>query len=368
MKKNPLLELKSFGQSVWCDYIERQSLMSGDIKKMIEAGEIVGITSNPTIFEKAISSSPYYDYDILNHLERQHECDVDCLYETLITEDVRLAADLLRPIYELTNGVDGLVSIEVSPRLAHDSDATIAEARRLFSILDRPNILIKVPATPEGLPAITTLIGAGINVNVTLMFSVEQYMDVSAAYLAGLEELAANGGDLNRVSSVASFFVSRIDTAVDKLLPAASPLRGMIAIANARVAYARFREVFRSNRFAALKERGARVQRVLWASTSVKDPKYRDVRYVEGLIGPDTVNTMPPVTLDAFRDHGQPHLSLTDECLDAVHQIGQLKEMGIDFDAVTRQLTEEGVILFRRSYDSLLAALQEKCSMVGHTI
>jgi len=263
MKSNPLIELQKLGQSIWYDNIRRGLLTSGELKRMIDAGEIVGVTSNPAIFEKAIAGSTDYDEAMTAALREDPHADSKGLYERLVMEDIQTTADLLAPVYERTDGADGYVCVEVSPRLAHDTEATIADARRLFAAINRSNVMIKVPATPEGFSAITALIGEGINVNVTLMFSIQDYLDVSEAYFAGLEKLADSGGDLSRVASVASFFVSRVDAAVDKLLPDDSPLRGKIAIANAKAAHIRFKETYEGQRFAALKKHGARVQRLL---------------------------------------------------------------------------------------------------------
>lgn len=368
MSTNPLLQLSEFGQSAWCDYIHRRALNSGDIKKMVEAGEISGITSNPTIFEKAISESSDYDDAIAEWLQHFADRDTEELYEHLVVEDIQHAADLLKPVFDRTRGADGFVSVEVSPHLAYDAEGTILEARRLKSTIGRPNVMIKVPATQDGLIAIRALIGEGTNVNVTLMFSVEQYLDVVHAYLDGLEAFDAAGGDLSTVSSVASFFVSRIDTAVDDRLPEDSSLRGRVAIANARVAYSRFRAVVSEPRFHRLRERGARVQRVLWASTSVKNPDYHDLLYVDNLIGPDTINTMPPATLEAFRDHGRPRTTLSDNASESLELLAGLSGLGIDFDAVTRQLTRDGVDKFAKSYDSLMGTLATKRSTVEHTV
>jgi transaldolase len=314
MADNPLIELQKLGQSIWYDNIRRGLLTSGELKRMIDAGEIVGVTSNPAIFEKAIAGSTDYDEAMTAALREDPHADAESLYERLVIED------------------------------------TIAEARRLFAAINRPNVMVKVPATKEGFPAITVLIGEGINVNVTLMFSIGDYMEVSKAYLAGLEKLADSGGDLSRVASVASFFVSRVDAAVDKALPDDSPLRGKIAIANAKATYARFKETYEGPRFAPLKKRGARVQRLLWASTGVKNPYYPDVMYVEELIGPDTVSTIPPATLDAFRDHGRPRLSLAENLDEASKQLAALKDLGIDLDAKTRRLKDEGVDPSTRSW------------------
>jgi transaldolase/glucose-6-phosphate isomerase len=367
VKDNPLIELQKLGQSIWYDNIRRGLLTSGELKGMITAGEIVGVTSNPAIFEKAIAGSTDYDEAITARVREDSHAGPESLYEGLVIEDIQTTADVLGPVYERTDGVDGYVSVEVSPRLAHDTDGTIAEARRFFPAINRPNVMVKVPATSEGLPAITALIGEGINVNVTLMFSFQDFLDVSEAYLSGLEKLAHSGGNLRRVSSVASFFVSRIDAAVDKLLPDDSPLRGKIAIANAKAAYMRFRETYASERFLALKKQGARVQRLLWASTGVKNPHYRDVMYVEELIGPDTVSTIPPATLDAFRDHGRPRLSLTENPAEVDKQLAALKELGIDLSAVTQRVKDEGVALFEQPFDSLMETLTRKqeCIVAG---
>ncbi|MFQ6079137.1 MAG: transaldolase, partial [Thermodesulfobacteriota bacterium] len=367
MKDNPLLELQKLGQSIWYDNIRRGLLTSGELKGMIDAGEIVGVTSNPAIFEKAIAGSTDYNGAMTARLSEDPHASPESLYESLVIEDIQATADLLAFVYETTDGVDGYVSVEVSPRLAHDTDDTIAEARRFFAAINRPNVMVKVPSTPEGLPAITALIGEGINVNVTLMFSIQDYLDVSGAYLAGLEKLAHSGGDLSRVASVASFFVSRVDTAVDKLLPDDSPLRGKIAIANGKAAYLCFKETSAGKRFTALKKRGARVQRLLWASTGVKNPDYPDVMYVEGLIAPDTVNTVPPATLDAFRDHGRPRLSLTENLDEASKYLAALKDLGIDLGTVTRRLKDEGVDLFEKPFDSLMETLTRKqaCIVAG---
>ena len=367
MNDNPLIELQKLGQSIWYDNIRRGLLTSGELKGMMDAGEIVGVTSNPAIFEKAIAGSTDYDEAMTSRLREDPHVGPGSLYERLVIEDIQTTADLLAPVYEKTDGVDGYVSVEVSPRLAHDTDGTIAEARRFFAAINRPNVMVKVPATPEGLPAITALIGEGININVTLMFSLQDFLDVSEAYLSGLEKLVHSGGDLKRIASVASFFVSRVDAAVDKLLPDDSPLRGKIAIANAKTAYMRFKETYKGERFVGLKNRGARVQRLLWASTGVKNPHYRDVMYVEELIGPDTVSTVPPATLDAFRDHGQPRLSLTENLGETPKQLAALKGLGIDLEAVTQRVKDEGVDLFERPFDSLMETLTRKqeCIVAG---
>ncbi len=367
MKRNPLIELQKLGQSIWYDNIRRGLLTSGELKQMVDAGEIVGVTSNPAIFEKAIAGSTDYDEAITAVLREDAHADLETLYEGLVIEDIQMTADMLRSAYERTKGLDGYVSVEVSPKLAHDADGTVAEARRFFTAINRPNVMVKVPATAEGLPAVTALISEGINVNVTLMFSLKDFTDVSEAYLSGLEEFARSRGDLSAVASVASFFVSRVDTAVDRMLPEDSPLRGKIAVANAKVAYMRFKQTYESDRFKVLKKQGARVQRLLWASTGVKNPHYRDVMYVEELIGPDTVSTIPPTTLDAFRKHGHPTVRLSKDLAEAERQLDTLKELGIDLDAATRQLKEEGVDAFARPFESLMGTLAQKreCLLAG---
>src|SRR5210317_899718 len=299
-----LHELTELGQSVWLDYISRSLMASGKLQELVDQG-LRGVTSNPSIFEKAIAGSDDYDED-LNRLVRDGRSVAE-IYENLAMSDIRRAADVLRLVYEKSGGADGYVSLEVNPALAHDTGATIAEARRLFASLERPNVLIKVPATPAGIPAIETLIAEGVNVNVTLIFSLEQYEAVATAYIARLEKLALAGGDVGRVASVASFFISRVDTAVDKALEEIgnTEIQGKIAIDNAKIAYSRFREIFSSERWKKLATESARVQRPLWASTSSNNPACPDTIYVDNLIGPDTVNTLPPATLDDFLDHGK---------------------------------------------------------------
>jgi transaldolase/glucose-6-phosphate isomerase len=365
-----LHELAHLGQAIWFDYIRRSFITSGELQTLIDEG-LRGVTSNPTIFEKAIAGSTDYDEDLRRLVEAGKT--VEEIYEALAQDDIRRAADLLRPVYEQTDGADGYVSLEVNPNLAHNTEGTIAEARRLFSALDRPNVMIKVPAAPAGIPAIETLIGEGIHVNVTLMFSLDHYEAVVEAYIAGLEKLAADGGDLSKVSSVASFFVSRVDTAVDRALeaigtPEAVALQGKIAIANAQAAYARFCEIFSGGRWERLAAQGARVQRPLWASTSTKNPLYPDTLYVDSLIGPNTVNTVPPATLNAFRDHGTvaptleagPSASLRAGLEEARIQLARLAELGVDLDAITQKLQEDGVAAFAQSFEALMATIAEK--------
>ncbi len=352
-------DLADLGQAIWVDYIRRAFITSGELQALVDRG-VQGVTSNPSIFEKAIAGSADYD-DALEELVGA-SLAVDQIYEALAIDDIRSAADVLRPVYDATDGADGYVSLEVSPRLAHDTTGTVAEARRLFALIDRPNVMIKVPATPEGIPAITALIGEGVNVNVTLIFSLQQYEAVARAYIAGLERLAAAGDGVARVASVASFFVSRIDTAVDRALEemGAVDLKGKIAIASARVSYARFHELFRGQPWERLAALGARAQRPLWASTSTKNPLYPDTLYVDSLIGPQTVNTVPPDTLVAFLDHGQVALTLEQGLVEAQEQLSSLVDLGLDLEAVTQKLQDDGVQSFAQSFESLLQAIDGK--------
>ena len=352
---NPIQQLGRLGQSVWYDNMYRALIETGELQRLIDSG-VTGLTSNPTIFEKAISSSDDYDESLVAHARRSS--DPQDLFEGLAVEDIRAAADLLLPIFERTEGADGFASLEVNPHLAHNTKGTIKAARRLFLALDRPNVMIKVPATPEGIPAIRDLIGRGINVNVTLIFSLEMYSRVRDAYVAGLEDLVAAGGDPARVSSVASFFVSRVDSSVDGLIGnsdgALDEHLGKAAVANAKIAYQDFKSTFSTDRFRAVAEHGARVQRPLWASTSTKNPEYSDVLYVETLIGPHTVNTMPDATLAAFMEHGTARTSIEDEADEARATISALEAGGVSMDAVTTQLMHDGVKAFADSFDELL--------------
>jgi transaldolase/glucose-6-phosphate isomerase len=361
-------QLADLGQAVWLDFIRRSLITSGRLQELVDEG-LRGMTSNPTIFDRAIGGSDDYDEKMRRLI--YEGASVEEIYEALVMEDIQQAADTLRLVYDKTMGGDGYVSLEVSPHLAHDTEGTIAEARRLFAALDRPNVMIKVPATAAGLPAIETLVGEGINVNVTLIFSLDHYRAVAEAYMAGLEKRAEAGGDLSEVTSVASFFVSRIDTAVDHALddlraPAGAPaadrdaLKGKIAIASAKVAYSQFREMVAGERWQRLAEQGARFQRPLWASTSTKNPAYPDTLYVDNLIGLDTVNTVPPDTLDAFRDHGRVALTLESGLDEAREQLARLAELGVDLEAITAKLQEDGVAAFARSFDSLMESIREK--------
>jgi transaldolase/glucose-6-phosphate isomerase len=375
MAENPLRQLKQVGQSVWFDYIRRWEMLSGHLKHLIEEDGISGVTSNPSIFEKAIAGSKDYD-EVIQKLAHEGR-EAAQIFETLAVQDIQMAAGLFLPTYQATDARNGYVSIEVSPTLAHDTAATIQEARRLFREVNRPNVLVKVPGTVEGLPAIQQLLSEGININVTLLFAIERYEQVANAYLAALEELARAGKPLKRVASVASFFVSRIDTLVDQQLDAPlreaqsdaereriSALFGKAAIASAKLAYQHFKEIFAGLRFQTLAQKGARVQRMLWASTSTKNPKYRDVLYAEELIGPDTVDTMPAATLDAFRDHGRVRATIEEGLTESRQVMAQLAEVGIDMAAVTRELEEQGVEAFANDYQKLLNSIAEKRAQV----
>ncbi len=368
MNSNRLLKIRDLGQSIWLDYIQRGMLESGEIARLIERDGLAGLTSNPAIFEKAIVE--HHDYDkAIAALARRDLSTVDT-YETLAMEDVGRAADLFRPLHERTHGGDGFVSIEVSPHLAHDTERTVKEGRRLWDRLQRPNIMIKVPATLEGLPAIRRLLAAGINVNVTLLFGLGRYRQVVEAFMAGLEDRMTAGQPLNAVASVASFFLSRIDVLVDKRLDtlgaagAARDLRGQAAIAYARLAYQIYKEWTAGDRWRRLAARGARPQRLLWASTSTKDPAYSDVKYVEALIGPDTVNTVPPETLDAYRDHGDPAARLEQALAQAEALPENLKRVGIDLENVAQQLETEGVRKFIEPFDKLFASLEQRSRQI----
>jgi transaldolase len=354
-----LYALARLGQSIWYDNIRRALIESGELQDLLAAG-VAGVTSNPSIFEKAIAGSADYDTAIM--ALAGSTLTSETIYESLALEDIRRTADLLSPIYQATAGVDGYVSLEVSPKLAHQTEETIAAARRLYAALDRPNVMIKVPATPAGIPAIRALIGEGINVNVTLIFSLAHYEAVAEAYLSGLELLVGNGGDVRHVASVASFFISRVDSVIDDMLArqGLTELQGQIGIANAKAAYARFEGRFSGERWAALAARGARVQRPLWASTGTKNPQYPDTLYVDELIGPYTVNTVPPATLIAFRDHGVVSATLTREVDSARRQLAELAELGINLEAVSQQLQDDGVAIFAQSFEALIRSVTEK--------
>ncbi|MCI0800326.1 MAG: bifunctional transaldolase/phosoglucose isomerase, partial [Chloroflexi bacterium] len=362
---NPVQEVQRLGQSIWYDNIRRGLIKSGELQSLIDLG-VTGVTSNPTIFEKAIAGSTDYDETLLE-LAKCNKSTQE-LFEAFAIEDIRAAADLLRPIYDRTGGDDGYASLEVSPTLAHDTEGTIAEAERLFAALDRPNVMVKVPATPEGIPAIRSLIGRGINVNVTLIFSRDAYRRVADAYIGGLEDLAKSGGDVSRVASVASFFVSRLDSAIDALLEESirsgsgnlEELLGKAAIANAKLAYSDFKATFGNATFTALKAKGARAQRPLWASTGTKSPAYSDVLYLDSLIGSDTVNTVPPATLTAFLDHGRAANTLEQGGEEAQRAMQALASAGINIDLVTDKLLAEGLKGFVESFEKLMANIEDK--------
>ena len=368
--QNPLVELHNYGQSIWLDYIRRSLITSGGLKRLVDEDGLRGVTSNPTIFDKAIAGGSDYDAALRSLLRANPTATPMTLFDAIEIEDIQAATDILRPVYDRTDGADGFVSIEVSPAIARETKTTMEEARRLWKAVNRPNLMVKVPATSEGIPAIYTLIAEGININITLMFSMKHYEDVANAYISGLER-AANP---RRIASVASFFVSRVDTMIDKKLeeigtPAALALRGKIAIANSKMVYQRFRELFSGERWEKLTKRGARVQRPLWASTGTKNPAYSDVLYVETLIGADTVNTLPPATMDAFRDHGHARETVTEGLDEAREQLAQLAKVGIDLDKVGDKLQDEGVDLFVDSLDKLLATLEQKrCTIVAEQV
>ena len=360
MNHNPLNQLATFGQSIWLDYIRRDLISSGELQRLIEEDDLRGITSNPAIFEKAITDSHAYDTAIRDLAQQGNSAEA--IYETLSQQDVQSAADAFRPLYDRTNGKDGYVSLEVNPHLAHNTDGTLQEARRLWAALNRPNVFIKIPATTAGLPAIQQLISEGINVNVTLLFGLPRYRQVAEAYIAGIEARLAQGEPVQQVASVASFFVSRIDALLDPLLeaPLTQPLRGQVAIASAKIAYQIYQELFNSERFEALEAQGANVQRLLWASTSAKNPAFSDVKYVEALIGADTVNTLPLETLNAYRDHGKPQARLEQNVAEAHQVLAQLPTLGIDLDQLTQQLEDEGVEKFNKPFDKLLTILTQR--------
>jgi transaldolase/glucose-6-phosphate isomerase len=378
---NPLEALSDYNQSIWLDYLARRFIVTGGLKKLVDEDGLKGVTSNPSIFNKAIVGSSDYD-NSLHEAEQESDYDVMALYERLAIEDIKNAANVLKPVYDATGGADGFVSLEVSPYIADDSEATVLEARRLWKAVDRENLMIKVPATEAGLPAIRQLLSEGINVNITLLFSRAVYGQVAEAYLAGMEHYLAQGGNPRHLSSVASFFVSRIDTAVDKLIDeqlkklppgvesdALKGLHGKIAIANAKLAYADYKRIFSGPRWEKLRSEGARTQRLLWASTSTKNPAYPDTLYVDELIGSDTINTMPPETMEAYRDHGKPRPSLEENIAAAQHVLATLAHFGISLDDVTTKLTRDGVRLFSDAFDELLGGIERKrAAMLGRAL
>jgi transaldolase len=361
MAKSRLHALSELGQSVWIDFLSRQLLRSGELARMMEEDAVVGVTSNPTIFQKAISEGDAYDEQFREVLAEQD--DAKEVFLRLAVQDVQNACDLLRPVWDGGQGQDGYVSIEVDPNLAYDTQATIDEAQRLHELVDRPNCFVKIPATEPGLPAIEEMIARGRNINVTLIFSLQRYVEVVEAYVRGLEQLVESGGDPSRVASVASFFVSRVDTEADRRLEevgAPDELKGKLAVANAKLAYQRYKELFSGDRWEPLVARGGRPQRCLWASTSTKNPAYRDVLYVEELIGPETVNTLPEETISAFQDHGEVALTLERDLDEARRVFERVAEAGVDYDDVVAILEREGVDKFAESFRELLDGVRAK--------
>ena len=372
--KNLILQIeKEYGQSVWMDNLSRDIIRSGELKRLTEERGIHGITSNPTIFEKAIAGNQIYDADI--EAGSKAGKSVQAIYESLVFEDIREACDTLRPIYDETNGLDGYVSIEVPPTIAQDTESTISEARRYYQAIGRENVMIKIPGTSEGLPAVEAAIRDGININVTLLFSVQSYVDTAWAYIRGLEKRVEDGNDISKIASVASFFLSRIDVKIDKMIDEKvkgedeeatkaklEAIKGKVAIANAKVAYQEFKKIFSSDRWKALEAKGAHLQRLLWASTGAKNPDYSDVMYVDELIGNNTVNTMPPETIEACTDHCHPGDRIETNVDEAYQLMETLKdpEVNIDLDQVMAELLEEGIDKFVKPYESLLSSLENK--------
>jgi len=374
MNKNPLAQLPDYGQSFWYDNIQRSLLENGEMQKMITSDGLRGVTSNPSIFEKAIAQSEDYDASLLELKNQDSGITSRKAFFSLAIEDIQAAADLLKPVYDSTEGLDGYVSLEVSPDIAHDTQASIEEAQQLFARLKRPNAMIKIPATKAGIPVIEQLVADGINVNATLLFSVERYIEVAHAYIRGLKVRQQRGLPLDRVASVASFFVSRVDVILDKRLQDASEradlakdLMGQMGIANAKLAYKAYLELIESNDFKSLVADGARPQRLLWASTGVKNPELSDVLYIDGLIGKDTVNTIPPATANAFKDHGTVAATLEQNLEHAETQIQELKSLGIDLHQAMDQLEVEGVAAFEKSFEVLLGAIDDKMKSLGNS-
>ena len=372
--KNPLLEIEQeYGQSIWMDNLSRDLLTSGELAELVTTRGVLGITSNPAIFEKAIGGNAIYDTEIVTGIKAGKS--LNDIYESLIFTDIRHACDILLPVYQQTNGIDGYVSIEVPPTIAADTQSTISEARRYYGQIDRPNVMIKIPGTPEGLPAVEEMISEGISINVTLLFSVASYVESAWAYIRGLETRAAKGEDISNISSVASFFLSRIDTNIDGKLDhllkdltdptktaKISALKGKIAIANAKVAYQEYKKIIATDRWQQLAAKGARVQRLLWASTGTKDPSYSDVMYVDGLVGADTVNTLPPNTIEACADHCDPASRIEAGVDEAYSLIASLKDpdIDIDLDGVMDELLIDGIDKFVKPFDSLMKSLEGK--------
>jgi transaldolase len=375
MSTNPLIELTKLGQSIWNDNIERKLITSGELKRLIDEDGLSGVTSNPAIFEKAIAGSDLYA-DQLRELAIQGKSPME-IYEALAIRDIQMTADTLKEVYDRTGGADGFVSLECSPLLANDTAGTIEEARRLWGLLDRANVMIKIPGTQAGMPAIEQCIYDGININITLLFSLQAYEQTMEAYIRGLERRADENKPITNIASVASFFVSRIDTAADKELERRiekatdeaekaklQSLLGRIAIANAKVAYQRYKKIFHGERFAALKQNGERVQRPLWASTSTKNPDYPDVYYVEALMGPETVDTLPPATITAFRDHGRPRVTIEDNIDEERAVLARLEEVGISLDQVTAHVLADGVRLFVEPFEKLLKTIESRAAEI----
>ncbi len=362
MPESRLHELSALGQSVWIDSLSREWLRTGELRRMMDEDAVVGVTSNPTIFQKAMSEGDWYDDQLREVLAQEN--DLKEIFFRLAFDDIREACDLMREVWDVTEGQDGYVSLEVDPHLANDTQATIEQAQRFHDAIDRPNLYVKIPATQAGLPAIEEMIARGKSINVTLIFGLDRYAAVANAYIRGLERLVENGGDASLVTSVASFFVSRVDTEADRRLNELGghdDLKGKLGIANAKLAYQRFKEIFAGGRWDALLPAGASTQRCLWASTSTKNPAYRDVMYVEELIGPQTVNTMPRETIEAFQDHGEVRGVTLDEDVDAATQLfADLARAGVDYDDVTRVLEEEGVQKFSDSFDELIDGIRSK--------
>jgi len=378
-EQNLILQIeKQYGQSVWMDNLSRDIIRSGELKRLTEERGIHGITSNPTIFEKAIAGNQIYDADIEAGIKEGKS--VQAIYESLVFEDIREACDILRPIYDETNGLDGYISIEVPPTIAQDTETTLSEARRYFNEIGRENVMIKIPGTPEGLPAVEAAIRDGINVNITLLFSVQSYIDTAWAYIRGLEKRVEDGNDISQIASVASFFLSRIDVKIDKMIEEKvkgedeeatkaklEEIKGKVAIANAKIAYQEFKKIFGSERWQALEAKGAHVQRLLWASTGTKNPDYSDVMYVDGLVGNNTVNTMPPDTIEACADHCSPADRIETDVDKAYQLMETLKdpEVNIDLDQVMAELLEEGIDKFVKPYESLLSSLENKAKQLA---
>lgn len=376
---NHLVEIQQYGQSIWMDNLTRDMIQSGELKQLIENGGICGITSNPAIFEKAIAGNVIYDADIEAGIRAG--LPTYKIYESLVFEDIRHACDILRPIYDATDGLDGYVSIEVPPTIAHDTEATINEARRYYQEIGRENVMIKIPGTTKGLPAFEQVISEGINVNVTLLFSVESYVNTAWAYIRGLEKRAAEGKDISKLASVASFFLSRIDSNIDQRIDEKlkqgvddisteaklRTVKGKVAIANAKIAYQQFKEIIQSDRWKALSAKGANIQRLLWASTSTKDPSYSDVMYVDELVGPNTVNTMPPSTIEACADHCNVANRIETDVEEAYKLIESLKDPDIDInlDEVMDELLVEGIDKFVKPFQSLMNSLEEKVKQLS---